>query len=324
MKIYKFNSFIFEKSSLTSIGIPNEVLKQIQIDYELPHNIKWEELTFSNTIKSSLENDDKNLYIEINKEGTKVNVITSIRKNKKKIYILDEYKYNFGWEKSERIDITFAPIVQKMSFKSIYYHCESKNFKLTSKKERSLENINVQYENFNTQFKKDFTNKFISIIKKDKYNLLDNTIKENGLTTFDEYLYDFESQCSEELKRYLTIKELISRYGKDKIFRSFMYFIKTNNLKLFESNTSLKQTISLFVDDYWYAMDELEGVLHDLGYKRMSDSGKDVLFVEKEGETRLYWYGKAFEIKNEPHYKMPEDWATFVKEITQNFEDIKI
>ena len=47
---------IFEKSSLTSLGVPNEVMVHIQKNYEIPSEIEWEKIRY----KKDFSNEKKN------------------------------------------------------------------------------------------------------------------------------------------------------------------------------------------------------------------------------------------------------------------------
>jgi len=63
---------IFEKSSLTTLGVPNEVMRNIQYNYELKPNAEWQELGYKKDLQKELKKNEKGLFLEIAQEYIKV------------------------------------------------------------------------------------------------------------------------------------------------------------------------------------------------------------------------------------------------------------
>ena len=61
--------------------------------------------------------------------------------------------------------------------------------------------------------------------KEDPYELKNIQLNENSLTIFDEYIIKFEEKYSDYLGELIFIKELVDKFGMQKIIRSFIYFL---------------------------------------------------------------------------------------------------
>lgn len=72
----EFSKFIInEKSSLTKLGIPNEVMKAVQEVYKLPAKTKWIKIDTLKDFKKELIESESSIYIAIN--NRKVKIITN-------------------------------------------------------------------------------------------------------------------------------------------------------------------------------------------------------------------------------------------------------
>ena len=56
---------LFEHSSLTKLGIPNEVMKYIQYHYEINSNANWIKIGLKRELIEELKKDEIAMFIEI-------------------------------------------------------------------------------------------------------------------------------------------------------------------------------------------------------------------------------------------------------------------
>jgi len=64
----------------------------------------------------------------------------------------------------------------------------------------------------------------------DPYKLYNDTIKQNSLTIFNEYLIRFEDEYSVKYKEYLNIPIMIERFTRDKVMTAFMVYLYIEKL----------------------------------------------------------------------------------------------
>lgn len=231
--ILTYNNFLFEKrTSLTQIDIPSEVIPQIEKDYEISPNAKWKRVNFREmmTINYIKEQTAKtnNLFIQIN--PNQIIIFTAINKGDKKVFLQDEYNYiedDFGgfWKKDERTDLMMRNVGKENMF-----YLESTEFTLTPKKERILNKIEVQFDNINTQFKKDVL-EHITKNEPDWYNK-NGSMYDSLTNDLDRSIIEYEVKMAfKDRKKIFLLNDIIKTYGYDKVVRSFIYFIKTGKIQ---------------------------------------------------------------------------------------------
>lgn len=252
------DEFLLEKSSLTRLGVPDNVMKSIQKDFAIPSNSNWNRIRLKSDIKEILREGDKELFIQISLHSIKV-FVTYI-KNKEKLYFVDNYIFKEsdwagGYEKQPREYMSMTQLFYKIKTESLIYHLQD-DFSLMKQSARKRKKAQIEFNEFTEQFKKDFLKNFESILKRlvgAKYNSAKKEIQEkarrvelenkmmlsglsdplsgpNSLTILDEFLIKFEEEYSEFFGEYLNIQELSEYFSRDKIMTSFMYFIYTGKI----------------------------------------------------------------------------------------------
>ena len=72
--------------------------------------------------------------------------------------------------------------------------------------------------------KKAFKKHYTQYQKEDPKQLKSEVRQDNSLTIFDEYLIRFEVECSENLGKFCTVKDLVDEFGMDKILTDIHLF----------------------------------------------------------------------------------------------------
>ena len=162
--ITKFNSFILEMAStLTRLGVPNEVMKDVQINYEIPMNINWIKINKSE-LNNNLRKKEKSLFIEINKDYIKIiaNYLNS--------YFIQYYKYDeSGWgsyDIKEREKSSLTSVLYEVSAKSIIWKSDSPYFQIKPKEQREVQKDAKDFDYITNDFKMNIIQNFNNICQK--------------------------------------------------------------------------------------------------------------------------------------------------------------
>jgi hypothetical protein len=257
--VYENNSdLLLEKSSLTKLGVPREVMQPIQRDFALSPNVEWEKIKHKKDIVDYLRKGDKNLFIQIAIDSIKV--IVSYPTLKGTMYFIDNYVYrDTGWsgeyEKLPRQYDTLTQTVINIDPRTNIYRLIG-DFSVNKQSKRKMIKKEKSFMEFSEKFKTDFLQKFDSILKRitgtnfkkakkevtDKAkrvaienNLLikglDNPLNgPNGLSILDEFLLQFEEAYSKYFEERIDIQELIKYFSYEKVMTMFMYYIMTNSI----------------------------------------------------------------------------------------------
>lgn len=258
--IKKYNEFlnenlINEKSSLTSLGVPTNVMKSIQNDLALTSDTKWEKIDYKYLVDDYLKKGNKSLFLQLSVNAIKIIVCYPSIKGTE--FFVDEYKYeNDDWtgdyKKRKRSFTSYTKTLEEIRTKSNIYKLVG-DFSILKQKKRQSIKQDEEFIEFNVKFKKDFIKKFDYILKKltgAKFKdaktkigekakqiaiendmlikSLDNPLEgANGLSIIDEFILQFEDAYSELLDDQVTIHDLIDMYSRDKVMTMLMYYIKS-------------------------------------------------------------------------------------------------
>lgn len=157
---------LFEKSSLTYIGVPNDVMVDIQKRFALSDDAQWKELTYKKDLRTELRKGD-NFFITVSE--TNINVIFSINNS---LYI-DVYNFyqeddmgNEYWDKDDRIESNVTEINKEIPRNAKIYKLLSGDWTYEGRAKRRLKKSTEEFDDFTTKFKKEFATNFTKIIKK--------------------------------------------------------------------------------------------------------------------------------------------------------------
>jgi hypothetical protein len=255
---YNFVELILEKSSLTKLGVPREVMQPIQRDLALSPDAEWEKMEHKKDVVDYLRKGDKNLFIQIGIDDIKV--IVSYPSLKGTQYFVDNYIYrDTEWageyEKLKREFKSLTQIVVDIEPRKNIYRLKG-DFAINKQAQRELIRKEKSFMNFSDKFKTDFLKKFDKILKRisgtnfkkakekvtDKakkiafendilIKSLDNPLSgPNGLSILDEFLYQFEDEYSKYFEERIDIQELAKYFTIDKVMTMFMYYIYTGKI----------------------------------------------------------------------------------------------
>jgi len=171
---------IFEKSTLTALGVPTEVMRKIEYNYEISKDARWNRLNLKKELKEELKKDEVALFIEISIDYIKV--IVNLTDDE---YYIQYFKYNDkGWgeyEVRQREQKTRTQLLIGVNSKHLIYKLDGE-FKLKPKAERKLKKEMTEFDNTTTEFKFHMLNNFNKIVRKiygKRYNIVMQKIANN-------------------------------------------------------------------------------------------------------------------------------------------------
>ena len=253
-----YNDFLLEKSSLTKLGVPREVMQPIQKDLALSPNVEWEKYEHKKDVISELKNGEANLFVQI--ELHNIKVFVSFPSPKGIQYFVDNYVYrDTDWsgefEKLKREYKTLTQLSVEIEPRSNIYKLDGE-FSINKQQRRRMIKTEKTFVEFPDKFKSDFLKKFDKILKrisgtnfekaKDKITDkakkiamensllikgLDNPLTgPNGLSILDEFILQFENEYTKYFKELVDIQELSNYFTRDKLMMMFMYYIYTGKI----------------------------------------------------------------------------------------------
>jgi len=256
-KIIREN-ILLEKSSLTPLGVPREVMQPIQKDFALSSDVEWEKMDYKKDIIQLLRQGDKELFIQITNDS--IVIFGCYPSPKGTVYFVDKYIYrDTDWsgeyEKIKREYKTITQTVIDIEPKTNIYKLKG-DFSIDTQNKRKMINKEKSFVEFTENFKTDFLKKFDSILKritgthykKAKKEIeakakkialenqlliqgLDNPLRgPNGLTILDEFLHQFEEAYSEYFEERIDLEEMGKYFTNEKVMTMFMYYIYRNRL----------------------------------------------------------------------------------------------
>lgn len=236
---YLINYKVFEKSSLTYLGIPNKVMVDIQKLFAISDDAKWQNLPYKKDIRTQLRGGNNNLFITILKD----NILVIFSNNNK--YYVDNYSYysqdDFGddnyWEKEDRIETTITKINNLINRSSKIYKLVSGDWSYKNRAKRRIEKGTKEFENYTNQFKKDFAGNFTRIIKK-IYSKRSNLIQDMIITNLINVNINISPNKAKEILTANIDKAKQSEFYKKKgyekdPFKLQLQYIKDNSLTIF-------------------------------------------------------------------------------------------
>ena len=176
-----FKNFILEKSSLTPLGVPEEVMKEIQINFEIDSKSTWTKMNLKKDIISELKKDEKQFFIQI---SNKKNIYIFINNHKQ--YFKQYFKYETeGWGSfriDDRTDISLTQLSYSIDIKDNIYMLDNSNFKIKEKKQRFIQAQTEKLVKETSDFKIYILKHFNSIIQRiygNKYSKVMKQISKN-------------------------------------------------------------------------------------------------------------------------------------------------
>jgi len=160
-----------EKSSLSQLNLPKEAINFIQRNYEIPSNAQWEEITHKKEIESLVHQYTDHLFIELDRDGDRIKVYGCVFDKEKK-YFLDRFKligdiWGGDWKVEDREILSMTGMLNNVLPKNdIFKLKDGYSFEYKKFKERKLDELDEEFENFTEDFKSSFMTSFNPILKK--------------------------------------------------------------------------------------------------------------------------------------------------------------
>ena len=155
---------IFEKSSLNRLGVPTEIIQELQYNYEIESNANWERINLKKDVKKELMKDEISMFIEINNKY--IQVYINLGNNE---YIRQYMRYDdYGWgvyDIHDREDITRTQLLISINSKSKIYKLEG-DFQYKSKVQRKVQKELKEFDETTKNFKMYIMENFNKIIKR--------------------------------------------------------------------------------------------------------------------------------------------------------------
>jgi len=228
---------LFEKSSLTSLGIENDVMVDIQKQFALSYDAQWKQLTYKKDLRTELRKED-NLFIALSENNIIVIFIVE-----GKLYV-DNYKFyqsddmgNEYWDKEDRIETNVTEINKEIPRNAKIYKLISGDWTYENRAKRRLKKSTEEFDDFTNKFKKDFADSFTNIVKKlftKHANLIQNMIIRNLITQNK----DISPEEAKDILSFNIDKAkhsnfLIKRGREADPFKLKVQYIRDNSLTIF-------------------------------------------------------------------------------------------
>jgi frataxin-like iron-binding protein CyaY len=300
--IISFNNFIFEKSSLTKLGVPNQVMKNIQRDFALKSNADWIEVSLKKEMKNILIKNENRLIIEIQPDIIKV--LVSVYQQGKKLYIIDKYTKKTGdwgdnWVKLDREGTTLTQLLDEIVIEknSKHFLLNSYDFAIVKKDIRQIKKQEIEFKTFNDVFKKDLINYFTKLLK----NSYSETAKRVEETIIDNLASTQKDLSNDQIRNILY--QNVESAKKLKRFKE-----KSKNIDFYELDNPDKQYNSLSIFDEYLLNFENE-------YSEKYDKYLNIyMLVEKYSRMKIltafiyYLYtGLLMDLDGYKNYKQIDD-----------------
>lgn len=284
--IYLQTYKLFEKSSLTSLGISEEVMKYIQYNYEIPSFAKWNKILYKKDVKEELKKNEVSLFIEINKKYIKV--IVNLGKD---IYTQQYFMYNnFDWgiyDIRERQDITRTQLLFGIDVNSIVYKLNDK-FQERPKVQRKIQNELKKFDDDTKDFKIYILYNFNNIIKRiygKRYENVMKTIAKN-INEISE-----DANADEILKFLKDNKKMAEKAKEYEDAKNNDDLLKIKNLdKQFNSLPVLDEYLLNFEEGYSEKYNNrlsISNLINDFGRMKIETAFMYYLFTGKLKELSI-------------------------------------
>jgi hypothetical protein len=179
---------VFEKSSLTFLGVPNEAMIDIQKQFALSSDAEWKVIKYKKDLRTDLRRNEDKLFIVVSSDKNNIIVIFSIDNE----FYVDNYNFykadDMGseyWDKEDRIKTNVTDVNKSIPKGAKIYKLISGDWSYENSAKRELNKRSDDFDDFTIQFKIDFADNFTNIIKKlykNHSSLIQDMIINNLLT----------------------------------------------------------------------------------------------------------------------------------------------
>lgn len=254
---------LYEKSSLIGLGVPLEVVRYVQYDYEMKPNAKWTNLPLKRDVLVELAKSEKSLFVEISFDYIKIIVNLGDNKYYQQYYMYDVEGWG-GYEKRDREYISKSKVIYGISAKSNVYKLDG-SFEVKEKKQRRIQKETKEFDEITNEFKFYILYNFNKIIQRiygKRYDyvmkqIAKNISKINKESTADEILKFLKDnkKMAEKAKEYedakndedlLRLKNLEKKYNSLPIIDEYLFKFEDEYSTEFNTRLNIKDLIDDF------------------------------------------------------------------------------
>ena len=127
-KFYLFpEDLLLEKSSLTKLGVPKEVMQPLQKDFAIPADAEWDRVILKRDVEKILRNGEREFILQIETDEIKAFVSYATPDGDKYFidaYVLDESGWG-GYDKLSREEVTLTQLLYQINSRALLYHLKS-------------------------------------------------------------------------------------------------------------------------------------------------------------------------------------------------------
>jgi len=272
---------IFEKSTLTALGVPTEVMRQIQYNYEISNDVNWIKLDFKKELKEELKKHEIALFIEISIEYIKV--IVNMTNDE---YYIQYFKYDDsgwgGYETLDREEKTRTQLLIGVNPKHMIYKLDG-HFELKPKVQRKIQKELKEFDDTTQDFKFKILNNFNNLVKKIYGKRYDQVMKKiaNNISNMSA-----ANMSANELLEFLKNNKKLAEIAKEyEDAKSDEDLLRIKNLeKKYNSLAAIDEYLLSFEDGYSEKYDNrlnIKDLIDDFGRMKIETAFMFYLFTGK-------------------------------------------
>lgn len=277
---------IFEKSTLTKLGVPNEVMKEIEYNYEISKDAEWIKLDFKKELKTELMKNEVALFLELGIDYIKV--IVNLGNDE---YYTQYFTYKTsgwgGYEIEDRENKTRTNLLISVEPKHMIYKIDGK-FQSRPKVQRTVQKEMKKFDQTTNDFKIYILKNFNRILKRiygKKQDVVMRTIANN--------ISNFKNNASAEeildfLKNNKKMAEMATEYEDAKNDEDLLRI--QNMEKKYNSLPILDEYLLTFEDGYsdkYNIRLNIKDLIDDFGRMKIETSFMFYLYTGKLKELAV-------------------------------------
>ena len=254
---------IFEKSSLTSLGVPGEVMKDIQYNYEIESGADWERILYKKDVKEELKKDEIACYLELSVKYIKIIVNLGGDEYTQQYFYYDDSGWG-GYDIRKREDKTRTQMLIGIRPEHNIYKLDGK-FQHRPKVQRKIQKEMKMFDEITNNFKFHMLHNFNSIVQRiygKRYKFVMSKIAKN-ISGFDpnasaEDVLDFlkdNKKMAEKAKEYenakddedlLRIKRLEKQFNSLPVLDEYLFRFEDEYSEKYNTRLSITNLIDDF------------------------------------------------------------------------------
>jgi hypothetical protein len=255
---------LFEGSSLTRLGVPDEVMKNIQYNYEIEPFAKWKKIGLKKDLVEELKNNEIALFIELSIDYIKV-IVNNMNDNfYVQYFFYDPGEWGGTYDIRDKENISRNQLLYGVDSKHLIYKLDG-FFENRPKVQRRVQKEMKQFDQTTSDFKVYMLSNFNNIVKRiygKRYNDVMTKIADN-ISNFKpnasaEEILEFlrnNKKMAEKAKEYedakedediLRIKELEKKYNSLPILDEYLISFEEEYSNKLDNRLTIKDLIDTY------------------------------------------------------------------------------